>query len=278
MEIVEDNKKPRTEEVEVVCDDVVEEDLPVSADVNDTKWREELHRMATEVPEVRWYHPAKFTEDEDKIIAAAIVARKKLYRIAETIRCSRVTLSRHIENTPFLQALYEEAKSKECDQIDEAIDELVSLRHPSVVMWKAEKLMPEKYGKDRQVEEEDDTRIVFGAIPDEAIAAGDAIIADANSKPPEVGLAALVEVGIGTDIGQKAEVSEVDDGTPTLDNINKAPAQEVAQEQKPEQGTNIEDSMGMSDGAGDDVYGMGGYGDGYGGYDDYGGGSGGWMG
>ena len=77
--------------------------------------------------------------------------------------------------------------------IQESLDELWRMRHPAVVMWGAEKLLSDIYGKEREAADEDDTRLVIGDFSEATLAEADAILAEAASKPPEVGLSALAD-------------------------------------------------------------------------------------
>ena len=60
-------------------------------------------------------------------------------------------------------------------------------------MWKAAKLMPTKYGGEKSLEEEDDTRLVIGDIGEDQLREADAIVAAAASLSPEAGVVALMD-------------------------------------------------------------------------------------
>lgn len=186
----EDSSEENEEEAVEGEVEVDENGEPVQVDQS---YAEKLRQIAKETPEVRFRHSKFYTKDEDCIIAASLAALIPIYKIAETIHCSRQALLRHIENTPILAQLNADRLGKRCDMVEEGLDELTRLRHPSVLMWRAEKLLSNVYGKDRQAEEEDDSILVIGEIPEEGIAEGDAILAEAASKPPEVGLTALLD-------------------------------------------------------------------------------------
>lgn len=159
----------------------------------DEDYAERLRQIAKETPEVRFRHSKFYTKEEDRIIAASLAALIPIYKIAETIHCTRQALARHIENTPVLAQLNADRLGRRCDMVEEGLDELTRLRHPAVLMWRAEKLLSNIYGKERQMEEEDDSVLVIGEIPEAGIAEGDAILAAAAEKPPEVGLSALLD-------------------------------------------------------------------------------------
>lgn len=194
-------------EVDVVGDDAVEIDV---------YHEEEIKAIAQEAPEVRFKHSSHFTDDEDKIIASSLMDGIALYRIAATLRCHRTTLRRHIDESPELTAIALEALEKEKDEIDEGIQYLRRNRHPAALLWLAERLMPEKYGKDRQTEEEDDTRIVIGAIPEDDIAEGDRILEEAASKPPEAELSAMLDQRALEAVEKKSAGKDGEDA-PSLD-------------------------------------------------------------
>ena len=159
----------------------------------DPEWAEKIKELARQTPEVRWQHSSHFTQEEDRIIAAGLASLTAIYKIAQTIRCSRQTLVKHIEATPILAQLRAENEGTRRDQLQEGIDELVRLRHPAVIMWGAEKLLSDVYGKDRAAEEEDDSKLIIGEIPETDIAEADAILAQAAVAPPKVGLSAMLD-------------------------------------------------------------------------------------
>lgn len=192
-------------------------------EIQDPEHLEALKEAARTAPVVVWRHPSKFNSYEDKIIAAALLTRQPIYKICETIRCSRSTLLKHIEEDDDLRMIREDVKGMECDRIEEGIEELVDMRHPGVLMWKAEKLLPQKYGKDRAMEDEDDSRIVLGVIPDDEIAAADRLLEEAASKPPETGLAALLDVEAMKKVDAAVSNAPKNDGVPTLAEVD-APA------------------------------------------------------
>ena len=159
----------------------------------DPEWAETIKQLAKQTPDVRWHHSSHFTQEEDRIIAAGLASLTAIYKIAQTIRCSRQTLVKHIEATPILAQLRAENEGTRRDQLQEGIDELVRLRHPAVIMWGAEKLLSDVYGKDRAAEEDDDSVLVIGEIPQTGIAEADAILAEAAATPPDVGLTAMLD-------------------------------------------------------------------------------------
>lgn len=215
-------------------DGAVEEKTPAGAtdtngnpieveEIQDPEHLEKLKEAARVAPTVVWRHPSKFNSYEDKIIAAALLTRQPIYKICETIRCSRSTLLKHIEEDDDLRMIREDVKGMECDRIEEGIEELVDMRHPGVLMWKAEKLLPHKYGKDRAVEEEDDSRIVLGIIPEEELVAADRLLEEAASKPPEAGLAALLDVEAMKKVEDAVSGKQKEDSAPTLAEVDAKP-------------------------------------------------------
>ena len=155
--------------------------------------KEAIKQMAKETIDVRWKHPNKFSNEEDIIIAAGLASLTPLYKIAQTLHCSQNALTRHIEKTPALDRIRDEATQTRRQMVQEGLDELTRLRHPNVLMWEAEKLLSDVYGKEKQTEEEDDSILVIGEIPASGIAEGDAILAAAEAAPPEVGLTAMLD-------------------------------------------------------------------------------------
>lgn len=148
--------------------------------------------MAARTPEVRFRHASYFTNDEDKIIAASLKSRVQLYKVAASLKCAYNTLKKHIENTPELSDIAKEAREIECGELREAVDDLVKMRHPQVVMWRAKQLMPQEFG-DAVEAEEDDTKIVIGAIPEELLEEADRALKLSAEKPPEAGLSAMLD-------------------------------------------------------------------------------------
>jgi len=173
-------------------DEPTEEEIKVDAETVVLPRPNYIAEILENTPEVRFRHPKVFSDDEDKIIAAGLASRTALYRIAESIHCSRSLLVKHIEADPCLSQIRADSLDKEMDQVDEALDDLVRLRCASAVIWKAEKLMRQKYGAAGMANQEDDTRIVIGQIPDDDIQSADEILANANGAPHEVGVSALL--------------------------------------------------------------------------------------
>lgn len=196
-------------------------------EVEDPEYQAALKKIAQNTPNVLWHHPAKFTSYEDKIIAAGLIMSTPIYKICETLRCGRSQLMAHIEADEDLKRIREEAKGRELDKLEEGISELVDMRHPSILMWKAEKLLPQKYGKDRPPEEEDETRIVLGELSDEDIAKADRLLAEAASKPPEVGLAALLDVEAQKKVEATVNGGQDTNSVPTLSELNGGAPQQT---------------------------------------------------
>ena len=167
--------KPEVEDSRRQPDATHQEVVEVGPEDIDEYREEEIREIATRVPEVRFRHSSHFTADEDKIIAASLKTRSALYRIADTLHCDYRTLKKHIEDDKVLTMLFNERFERECEEIEEAINDLVKLHHPGVVMWKAAKLMPTKYGGEKSLEEEDDTRLVIGGIGEDQLREADAV-------------------------------------------------------------------------------------------------------
>lgn len=164
----------------------------VEADEIDEYDEAAVKAMVARTPEVRFRHASYFTDDEDRIIAASIKSRVQLYKVAASLKCSYPTLKKHIENTPVLAEIVKESREIECGELREAVNDLIKMRHPQVVMWRAKQLMPNEYG-DAVETEEDDSRIIIGAIPEDMLEEADRALALAAEKPPEVGLAAMMD-------------------------------------------------------------------------------------
>lgn len=212
-----DNNRSDEAEVEVEVDheEVVQYDEGYD--------KEKIANLAKAAPRTMFRHPSTFTPDEDKLIAAEIYNRKPLYRIAAILHCSYKHLKKHIDNTPELVDMVEDAREREKIDIEQGLDELVNMRHPAVLMWKAEKLIPEKYGKEAKVQEEDDTRIVIGAIPEEDLLEADKILEEAAEKPPEAGLTAMLDSRVKQEIDKSVGAAEddgYDEDTGSLDGTN----------------------------------------------------------
>ena len=191
----------------------------VTPDEIDEYREDEIKEMARDIPEVRFRHSSKFTDDEDKIIAAGLMDHRPVYKIAMALRCSRQLLKKHIDESPELAQVALDAYGREQDEVEEGIQRLKAMTHPQALLWLAERLLPEKYGKDRSVGEEDDTRIIIGAIPEEDLVKGDEILAEAASKPPEAGLAAMLDQRAMAEIDDKIRKKKGQDEGPSLDAV-----------------------------------------------------------
>ena len=196
------DSKAETMEVETDHFDVTEYDEGYD--------RQQIAMLAKAAPNTMFRHPSTFTPDEDKLIAAEIYNRKPLYKIAAILRCSFTLLRKHIDNTPALMEVAYTAREREKMDVEQGLDELVQMRHAGVLMWKAEKLMPEKYGKEVKMEEEDDTRIIIGAIPESDLQEADAILAEAAAKPPEAGLTAMLDERVVKNIDNSLDAQKKD--------------------------------------------------------------------
>ena len=186
------------EGVEVVADDAVE--------VYDKYDERHIKFLLEKIPvDIRFKHSPRFTDEENMIIASSLALRTPLYKIARQIRCTRQGLEKHIHNTPVLEGLYQEWKIIEKEDIEEAINECVARRVPAVIMWKAEKILPEKYGDKRGEDEEEEEHIFFGDINEESLAEADRLLAEAASKPPEAGLSAMLDAKLKAEIEAKAK-------------------------------------------------------------------------
>ena len=166
--------------------------VEVEADDIDEYDESAIKAMVANTPEVRFRHASYFSDDEDRIIAASLKSRVQLYKVAASLRCCFNTLKKHIEQSPVLAEIAKEAREIECGQVREAVDDLIRMRHPHVVMWRAKQLMPQEFGEAVE-SEEDDTRIVIGAIPEELLTEADRKLEEAASKPPEIGLSAMLD-------------------------------------------------------------------------------------
>lgn len=258
--------------------DVLEAD---DVDVCDRYDAAMVKELVKKTPEVRFRHPPKFTDDEDRIIAAGIKSGTQLYRIAMSLRCDRGTLSKHIKDTPVLAALIIEAQETEKDKIRESIMDLVAARHPMVTMWLAKTLMPESYGENRQTEDDDDTRWIIGPIPDEAVKQANEYVAAVEKVIPEAGLSGILEAkmasdeaGIDSFAAQDAIEAEVREETAPNSDQQAVPAEVPVNKSgdivtKDEKGplVIVGDGAGASPGDSNQSYDES---DSYGGYDDYG--------
>lgn len=173
------------EKVRIAVEDI-DDDL-------DPAWLEVLKQMARETPETRWRHSSHFSQDEDRIIAAGLASLTAVYKIAQTLRCDRRTLQKHIDEDPMLSQMLADQNLMRREKVQEGVDQLVEIHHPNVIMWAAEHLLSDVYGKDKQMNEEDDSVLVIGEIPESSLAEADAILAAAAETPPEVGLTAMLD-------------------------------------------------------------------------------------
>lgn len=160
-------------------------------------YQAEIHALAQRTPEVRFTKAAmlrKFSDEELKIIAAALRTSVPLYRVADSLHCSVRKLEGAIKNIPILTELAQEKIMRRKEQAQEAVDDCIKARVPAVVMWNAEKLLPEIYGNEKNMDNEDDTKLVIGALSAEDLAAADAAVAAASSSVPQVEVGAVMEV------------------------------------------------------------------------------------
>lgn len=174
----------------IECVSVAIEDIDENLD---PAWLEVIKQMARDTPETRWRHSSHFSQDEDRIIAAGLVSLTAVYKIAQTLHCDRHTLQKHIEEDPMLSQLLADQNLTRREKVQEGVDQLVEIHHPNVIMWAAEHLLSDVYGKDKQMNEEDDSVLVIGEIPESSLAEADAILAAAAETPPEVGLTAMLD-------------------------------------------------------------------------------------
>jgi len=193
----------------------------------EAKIAKEISEKAAMVPEVRFNkRPLNrpFNDDELKLIAAALRSRTALYRIADVLRCSYGKIKKEIERNEVLRELAMEQVFREKEETEEAIDDCIKARVPAVVMWKAEKLMPEKYGTQQNLDNEDDTRLVIGAIPEAALVEADEILEQANEQGvPEVGLGAVADAVL-TERSAEMAAGGAGVSVEPLDRIPPAPA------------------------------------------------------
>lgn len=203
----------------------------VEADEIDEYDEAAVKAMVEKTPEVRFRHASCFTDDEDKIIAASLKQRIQLYKVAASLKCSYNTLKKHIDGTKVLADIAKEAREIECGELREAVDDLVRMRHPAVVMWRAKQLMPNEYGESMEAEE-DDTRIIIGAIPEELIMEGDRKLLEASEKPPEVGLTAMLDKRVlkNSDSGEdQKEIVAMDERKQTEEKVEKVKSEPEAE-------------------------------------------------
>lgn len=122
-------------------------------------------------------HPNTWTEEEDAIIARGIKAHLPLQVIGTKVNCERVTLSRHIKNTPELASLFEDAKEDLVDRGEFEADRLMRAGNPSMVMFVLERMGRKRgWGQQEYVERKGEEDIIqFTAIPDSELARAEAI-------------------------------------------------------------------------------------------------------
>lgn len=157
------------------------------------EYKRYIKEKVAALPIVRYHRRAPFTEDEKKIIAAGLMSRQAHYKIAQVLRCSYAKIDKAILEDEFLSELAREAVLREKEEVEEGIDDCIKARNPAVIMWKAAKIMPEKYGDQVNLDNEDDTKLVIGAIPDEDLEEADQILAEMKDKVPVVPTPALIE-------------------------------------------------------------------------------------
>lgn len=146
-----------------------------------------IRKIAENTPEVRYREAGVYSDDEIKIIAAAIVSRIPLYKVAATLKCSLARILKAVEETPTLKQMMEEQKIQEKMMAQEAVDDCIKARVPAVVMWHAQHVLPEKYGDQVNMDNEDDTRIVIGGIDESLVAEAEKEVEEASKTIPLAG-------------------------------------------------------------------------------------------
>lgn len=146
-----------------------------------------IRKIAENTPEVRYREAGVYSDDEIKIIAAAIVSRIPLYKVAATLKCSLARILKAVEETPTLKQMMEEQKIQEKMMAQEAVDDCIKARVPAVVMWHAQHVLPEKYGDQVNMDNEDDTRIIIGGIDENEVAAAEKEVEEASKTIPLAG-------------------------------------------------------------------------------------------
>lgn len=189
-------------------------------------YRDEIAAVAKRTPEVRFtkaHMLRAFNSDEIKIIAAALRTSVPLYRVADVLHCSVHKIENAIRDVPILNELAQEKIKRRKEQAQEAVDDCVKARVPAVVMWNAEKLLPEIYGNQVDLNNEDDTKLVIGALSEEDLKEADAAVAAAGEGVPEVEVGAVMEV-LQEERG--AELAAAGGGIPVspLQSVPPAPA------------------------------------------------------
>lgn len=157
------------------------------------EYKRYIKEKVAALPIVRYHRRAPFTEDEKKIIAAGLMSRQAHYKIAQVLRCSYAKIDKAILEDEFLSELAREAVLREKEEVEEGIDDCIKARNPAVIMWKAAKIMPEKYGDQVNLDNEDDTRLVIGAIPEGELEEADRILEEMKDKVPVIPTPALIE-------------------------------------------------------------------------------------
>lgn len=152
-----------------------------------------IREIASKTPEVRYREMGVYSDDEIKIVAAAIVSRMPLYKVASTLKCSLHRILTMIDVTPTLKGLMEDQKLQEKIMAQEAVDDCVKARVPAVVMWNAQHVLPEKYGDQVNMDNEDDSRIVIGGLDESLVEEAEAEVAAARDSIPDGGGVALLD-------------------------------------------------------------------------------------
>lgn len=147
--------------------------------------RETVAEAAKRIPQLPvrkggvFRHPSTWTEEEDEVIAAGLRANLPLSVIGHKVNCERVCLAKHIENSPDLRQLKIDCRESRIDQAEYQADRLVQAGNPAMIMFTLERLGKERGWGQQDVAQksEDESRIVFGEIPDVEVGKADAILA-----------------------------------------------------------------------------------------------------
>lgn len=154
-------------------------------------------------------HPNDWTEEEDEVIAAGIRANLPLSVIGIKVNCERHSLVKHIENTPELKQLKQDCRESRIDQAEYQADRLVQAGNPSMIMFTLERLGRERGWGQQDVNEKsvDESRIVFGEIPEEEVKKADAVLAKIAEQNKNEN-----KVFESDPIKAEREAQEIDDG------------------------------------------------------------------
>lgn len=126
-----------------------------------------------------FHHPPNWTEEEDEVIAAGLRANLPLSVIGIKVNCERHALARHIDSDPGLRQLKIDCRESRIDQAEFQADRLVQAGNPSMIMFTLERLGRDRGWGQQETKQntEEESRIVFGEIPEEDVKKADAVLA-----------------------------------------------------------------------------------------------------